>query len=89
MYARSVIQSIFDIPCMDENINKMFFNYSCTYLNRNNILFYSPCMDENINKTLFSCLCMDAYENIILFSTSCVDLCMDNYFSTIRAWAHI
>lgn len=74
---------------MDENINKMLFNYSCADLNRNNILFYSPCMDENINKTLFSYLCMDAYDNIILFSTSCVDLCMYNYFSTIRAWAHM
>ena len=74
---------------MDENINKMLFNCLCADLNGNNILFYSPCMDENINKTLFSCLCMDAYENIILFSTSCVDLCMYNYFSTIRAWVHI
>lgn len=71
---------------MDENINKMLFNYLCADLNRNNILLYSPCMDEDMDKILFSYLCMDAYENIILFSTSCVDLYMYNYFSTIRAW---
>ena len=74
---------------MDENVNKMLFNYSCTDLNRDDILFYSTCMDEDMNKVLFSYSCMDVYENIILFSTSCVDLCMDNYFSTIRARTHI
>ena len=69
---------------MDENINKMLFNYLCADLN--STLFYSPCMDGNMNKILFSYSCMDVYENIILFSASCVDLYMYNYFSTIRAW---